>query len=207
MIRSLISFLLLVVIVNGTITTVTAVAQAKTLLVADVDDTIRVLHDKSLLKTLVNMLRENLLYPGLREQLWELIKVNPDTEVIYLTNAPSEFFRDIHLHLLQTNDFPPGVYIQRSLSNSSDDFKMKKILRFVKKSGADHVILIGDNVQRDPITYGVVTDILHHWKIQVKVYIHKLPFGRTPIRRDQTAYTVSNGVFQRGAFCSPLFVN
>jgi hypothetical protein len=56
------------------------------------------------------------------------------------------------------------------------------------------MILIGDNIQRDPIIYGLIYDLYTPKGIKIKTFIHALPFGSTPIRNDQLSYTKADQI-------------
>lgn len=150
---------------------------AKTLIISDVDDTLKVVRTGNPLDTIGNAFNEHWAYPGMSEKYWELLEQIKDSEIVYLTNAPEKYLSRTHLQFLKNNHFPNGTYLPRPDDVSTESFKFHQINRLIKLTSPDRLILIGDNIERDPIIYNLVYQLYHQKGIKIDTFIHKLSFG------------------------------
>ncbi len=106
------------------------------------------------------------------QNLFELIKASdPQTQVVYLSNAIHMFSYDSHAELLENGDFPQGELILRT--NPWDRFHKIKTLRlWMQNEKPDRVILFGDNGEQDPEIYEQIKK--EYPKIQFIVFIRQM---------------------------------
>ncbi len=179
--------------IKGTLTLVLflpSLTKAKALLISDVDDTIKVVRTGNPLETAINAFDEYWAYPRMSQKYTEILTSLADSEIVYLTNAPSRYLARTHLNFLRNNSFPHGEYLPRPDDVSTEIFKFHTINQLIKAKKPDILILIGDNVERDPIIYAL-TEELHSKNIKIKTFIRALPFGTTPLQKKQIPFITS----------------
>lgn len=129
---------------------------ASTLIVTDIDDTIKdtqVLHKKALAKKAP---RINLPFKGMSELYHHLVneEKNKETTVhmVYLSNAPEKGFGKLHRSFLRVNNFPAGTaYLRRNVFDQNHKFNtLDHLLKTLRPT---RVILIGDNGEKDALVY------------------------------------------------------
>jgi hypothetical protein len=143
--------------------------QAKTILISDIDDTIKNSHvlDKSdatfgaiYVENLV--LGMNLVYDAMKDK-------DPSIKIFYVTNALKSIMEVSHRKFLALNKFPAGsVRLRESLFQK--DFKITEIRKILEVEHPDTVILTGDNGERDVFVYEQMK--MEHPEIRFLTYIH-----------------------------------
>lgn len=129
---------------------------AQTLIVSDIDDTIKeteVLHKKAMAK---KALRIDLPFKGMSELYHHLVEeeVSRDekVQIVYLSNAPEKGFGKIHRNFIRYNNFPAGnAYLRRSFFDQNH--KYNSLDHLFKQLRPKRVILIGDNGEKDAKIY------------------------------------------------------
>ncbi|QDK37756.1 phosphatase domain-containing protein [Bdellovibrio sp. NC01] len=168
-------------------------AQAKTLVIADVDDTIKLADVQDLDDAAVYSFDENSRYLGMSELFALIQKDNADASFYYVTRAPAWWMQKTHLNFLRNGSFPAGVYIPRT-NYSSDEHKLRTITAIMNEQAPDKVIFFGDNTEADASVYEAIKNKYAPAGIQFFQYIRWVysTQGReqvgTPIYADQTGF-------------------
>lgn len=130
---------------------------AQTLLVSDVDDTIKLAYVQSTKDKIYFALDDTSRFMGMSE-LYRLIEQdNPDLQIAYLSRAPTWLMQKRHQSLLKKGAFPQGRYIGRE-SLSSDTHKVQALRSLIAEFQPKKVILLGDNGEADPVVYQQIAD-------------------------------------------------
>lgn len=132
---------------------------AKTLLVSDIDDTIKVSHILNLGGKVSRAADVTTPFRGMAE-LYRLIHY-AGADVTYLSNAPQEIagipaLELSHKTFLSLNAFPYGpVLLREDLREDlrDPDHKINELRRLMREERPDRIILVGDNGERDPEIY------------------------------------------------------
>jgi hypothetical protein len=146
-----------------------APAQAKTILISDIDDTIKNSHvlDKSDAlfnagKTANLVLGMNAVYRAVKAQ-------DASLKFFYVSNAPKAIMESRHRRFLSLNKFPAGSLRLRD-SLFQNDFKITEIRKILKMDRPDTVILSGDNGEKDIFVYAQMKK--EYPQIRFLTYIH-----------------------------------
>lgn len=132
-------------------------AQARTLLVSDVDDTIKLAHIKDLSEAARFAFDSKSRFLGMSE-LYHLIRQDdPEVEIVYLSRAPDWFMGRTHRKFLANGNFPEGEYINRT-NYDSDVHKIYTLREIMAKVRPDKVIFVGDNGEQDPEIYKQISE-------------------------------------------------
>lgn len=127
-------------------------AQARTLLVSDVDDTIKLAHVKDITSAMRYARDDESRFAGM-SSLYQLIdKDIPDLDIVYLSNAPNWLMGGVHRRFLANGKFPQGTYIPRT-DFDKDEHKLLHLHQLINDLKPDTVILLGDNGERDADFY------------------------------------------------------
>ncbi len=164
-------------------------AFAKTLVVSDIDDTLR--HTNrvygSYASQLHNIMRTDLGFSGMKELL---VTLDSKGATIYYLTAAVEPLIEFGEEFLEDNNFPQDShFIHRYWWEETEAFKVESILYLIEKEKPDQIILIGDNGEKDPAAYGQILARYPH----ARSYIHLLfkGGGAAPVPQDQFAYISS----------------
>lgn len=150
--------------------TFTQVAFSKTLIVSDIDDTLKNSHVLNTVDSVLNAYQTNRSYKGMPELFHALGRTFSDVEFVYLTNAVDYLMFDSHRIFLKENGYPEGkVYFRHSYHDK--DFKLKKLRSIMKDSNPDQIIFFGDNAERDIYFYD---QILKEFPIPSLTYIRTI---------------------------------
>ncbi len=164
-------------------------AHAKTLVVTDIDDTLRVTNRvyAPYAEQLQNILNLNLPFSGTKV----LMDVFHEKKAkIYYLTAGIEPITELSEAFLEYNRYPQSYrFLHKEVWQDTEDFKVSEILRLIKKEKPDTVILIGDNGEKDPAAYARVQAVYP----QVQVYMHYLyKYGTSvPVPETQVAYVTT----------------
>lgn len=137
--------------------------EAKTLVISDIDDTIKdseVLHK---LKAVAKAFQTDRPFKGMSE-LYNLMadefrEQNEEALFFYVSNAPDDILGITHNLFIINNNFPNGEVILRE-KLSEQNHKMKTIEALLLLHRPDRVIFIGDNGERDPEIYNQAVNTL-----------------------------------------------
>jgi hypothetical protein len=147
-----------------------------TLLVTDVDDTIKVANIASLSGAAIYSFDEQSRYAGMPELFRLLKKANPDLEVYYLSNAPTWYMQATHENFLGNGHFLKGTYIGRS-QYPSDTHKILSLREIIDQTSPDKVVFLGDNTEADPQVYAKIVGEYSSSNIQFYTFIRQVVAG------------------------------
>lgn len=126
--------------------------EARTLLVSDVDDTLKLAHVKDLTEAARFAFDSESRFTGM-SQLYHLIKKDqPDLEIYYLSRAPEWFMARTHRKFLANGQFPEGEYIGKT-DYASETHKLYKLREIMARVRPNKVIFVGDNGEHDAQVY------------------------------------------------------
>lgn len=126
-------------------------ALSKTVVVSDIDDTLKVSHVRDPKDLILNAFRTSNRFLGMSDLLHSLKKDN-NAEIVYLTNAPKNLMEWSHSKLLFDGKFPRGtIYLRDGLS--SDEHKVFTLRKIIKEKKPTRLILFGDNGEKDIYFY------------------------------------------------------
>jgi phosphatidate phosphatase APP1 len=147
------------------VTVCATIVFAKTLIVSDIDDTIKISNVNSIPGAIEYAPRTKSLFLGM-PSLYKFLGQNVDSafentvEFAYVSLAPKWLMEDLHRDFLRENHFPRGRLFLRELGDDTDDFKLKTIRKLLKKKknndSFDQVIFFGDNSEADAATYSQI---------------------------------------------------
>lgn len=158
--RSMIISIALLFIVNT--------AQARTLIVSDVDDTIKVTDVLSKPKMIINGLFSIKAFSGMSQLYQEFNK--KDTLFYYVSGGPT-IIGGLVKNFLMKNHFPQGQnLILKKGKISTYDHKLAAIRELIHKYNPDKIILIGDDSEMDPEVY----DTLSKERVIESIYIRAI---------------------------------
>lgn len=135
-------------------------ATAQTLLVSDLDDTIKVSYVLDPESAAANGAMIHNVFMGMPE-LYHAIAKTPDLAAIkYLSNAPRKLIGDLHQRFLDFNNFPEGELVTRSWMQifSGNAHKLRSLRAFIKKYNPRSMILVGDNGEADAQIYAEIRE-------------------------------------------------
>lgn len=128
---------------------------ARTLLVSDMDDTIKVSHVLDIDSALANARQTKNAFMGMPELYQALIKIPNATPMHYLSSAPQRIMEYYHRRFLSRNNFPSGkLVLNRKLIDH--EHKITSLRRMIEEYRPTKMILIGDNGERDTIVYAQI---------------------------------------------------
>ena len=148
---------------------------AKTFIISDIDDTLKVSHVLNTADAALNAFRTDIPFKGSPELFRFLEKEVKDSKFFYVTNAPKWLMKKSHTKFIRENAFPKGdIYLKSEYS--SEEHKIKTILKILKKETPTQLILIGDNGQEDIKFYDHIAREVERTypKMKVHQFIHVL---------------------------------
>lgn len=148
-------------------------AKSKILVVSDIDDTIKISHIHSKADSAANAFFNYKSFLGMPE-LYDLILQNSDTNIYYVSNAPSFLMHSNHAKFLKMFSYPQSINLITRGNSNDNQFKVKTILNLVQSEEPETLILIGDNGEADPQTINKVTESLKNSPTKVISFIHFL---------------------------------
>ncbi|MGZ3749420.1 MAG: phosphatase domain-containing protein [Pseudobdellovibrionaceae bacterium] len=142
---------------------------AKTILISDIDDTIKNSHVLNKADAVLNAGAIENLVLGMN-QAYAFVKLkDSDIHFFYITNAPKFFMEKSHRDFLALHRFPEGVVDLRE-NESQDDFKIVQIRKVLEEERPETVIFVGDNGEKDILVYSQMQK--EYPQISFFTYIH-----------------------------------
>lgn len=159
-------------------------AKMKTLVISDIDDTIKVSHILSTAGKVSRASDVTTPFAGMA-QLYHLImsENSQHNRMVYLSNAPEEIggipaLEISHRTFLSFNGFPHGeVELRESIFDQNH--KINEIRRLITEEEPELVILIGDNGERDPEVYHQAY-LEFSDKVRMLSFIHQMYSSEVP---------------------------
>lgn len=154
---------------------------SNTMIVSDIDDTIKWSHIRGLpFEVARDGLDYRLAFKGMPELYTSL--ADAGARFSYVTGAPDIIIDHLQADLIphkviSTNHFPNGDICLRGKGESTEDFKIAKITTIMRENADFDFMLIGDNGERDVETY---TRLRQDKEIGVRVkhiFIHTIYHG------------------------------
>lgn len=177
-------------------------AQAKTILISDMDDTIKISHvlDKS--EVTKNMGKIGNHFAGMGG-IYGLIKLeNPDVDFYYVSNAPPALMRKNHTNFLALNKFPVADDSLRMRPNPlNGNFKFENITSIINEQNPTTVIMVGDNGEHDTEIYAKVAKKYANTSIRFLQYLHTVYYTKASedpgknLENGQTAFVTAWDLF------------
>lgn len=127
-------------------------ADAKTLFISDIDDTIKNSHILAYTDFPFTAFSPENMVLGMNLVYTAVNAENADIQFFYITNAPESIMDGNHKSFLARHRFPKGnLRLRESLFQK--DFKAREIRSILKSELPDQVILLGDNGENDVFVY------------------------------------------------------
>lgn len=121
-------------------------ALAATILISDIDDTIKMTHVNS-----SDKYREGLRTDNPFHLMSDLYRSIP-AKFFYVSNAPESLAGGAHRGLLKQNNFPAGeVSLRDGIFSKAD--KLPRLRKILNQEKPSRVVLLGDDAEADPETY------------------------------------------------------
>lgn len=129
---------------------------AKTLIVSDVDDTIKVTDVLNKKNAIYNALFSKAAFSGMPELYRQL--ENSETLFFYISGSPKMIEEKVS-NFLDFNNFPQraNLILKQGISSPTYDFKVAAITKLIQAENPDKVILIGDDTEFDPEVYQTIS--------------------------------------------------
>lgn len=131
---------------------------AKTLIVSDIDDTVKMTDVLGSKKTIVfNGLFREKAFAGMSELYNQMVK--GDTSIYYVSGSP-KIIRTRVDEFLEENNFPQqeNLVLKDSIGEDTYEYKTSTIKKLIKELNPDKVILIGDDTEYDPQVYAHIKE-------------------------------------------------
>lgn len=130
-----------------------AAAQAKILVISDIDDTLKVSHVLSKTRAAVSALDDDSRFAGMSKLFRSIRDAHSDIEFHYVSLAPKLLMGEQHKDFLKENDFPITALHMNSGIKQDPQLKQKVIRQLLTEKQPELVIYFGDNGQFDTIVY------------------------------------------------------
>ena len=129
-------------------------AFSKTLIISDIDDTIKVTNVLSKTDSVINGIFSKKAFSGMSE-LYQVL--NKDNNIIYYVSGAPAILKEVVGGFLEFNNFPQSnKLILKNDSLSTYEYKVMNIRNLILKLKPDNIILIGDDTQFDPEVYQTI---------------------------------------------------
>lgn len=133
-----------------------APASAKTLLISDIDDTVKISYVFGTGRGVQYFRNTKARFAGMSE-LYNLIQGDQnDLRIYYVSAAPEYLMKNTHDRFLRHGGFPRGTYVGRT-DQPSETHKLVNIRAILKQEAPDRVVMIGDDGQADAAIYRAIS--------------------------------------------------
>jgi hypothetical protein len=164
----------------------TVSAEAKVLVISDIDDTLKVSHILSKSRSTSSAFDDDSKFVGMAEIFQELQASYYDIEFHYVSLAPKFLMGHQHREFLEENNFPVTELHMNSGIKQDPDLKQKVIRMLLLEKAPELVLYFGDNGQFDTIVYDQMTHEFSH--IPAVTYIRE-----AYSRRGESQHPTLNG--------------
>lgn len=146
-----------------------SVLQAKTVVISDIDDTLKMSHVTSIRGMAGRAFLTGITFKGMPELLREIAKVKDVEGFYYLSAAPAFLMKKSHQKFLTENNYPMGTMILRD-DEPKATHKLVNIRKILNKENPDQVIMLGDNGEQDSDIYKTISEEFP--RVQFHTFIH-----------------------------------
>lgn len=156
----------------------TAPVYSKTLIISDIDDTLKASHVRSLVDVVRNSMNTSIAFDGMSELFNFFSSEIEESSFYYVSNAPKWAMELSHSTLLHFNRFPQGqVYLRDYFA--SNEHKFVIITQLIELHRPDKVVLFGDNGESDILYYDEVSRWVKKYFPQIELvqFIHHIYEG------------------------------
>lgn len=179
-------------------------ASAKVLVVADIDDTLKVTNVRSVWGSASSFFDDTSRFAGMADLFNALKDSHAEIEFHYVSLAPEALMSERHQEFLEENNFPITALHTNPGLTQDPQLKQKVIRQLVKETQPELIIYFGDNGQFDPLVYSQMAREFPH--IPYITYIHEVYSHSTedinPTQANQvgfvTAMEVTLDLIQKG---------
>jgi hypothetical protein len=159
-------------------------AQAKTLVISDIDDTLKISHVLNLGDALSNAYRTKNVFNDMAKVFHSIAK-SDETVFGYVSNAPHFALYKSHKKLLTGESFPRGTLHLHKLKTKKEEHKIKAISQLIDAHRPDKILLFGDNGEKDIHFYREVKK--KYPGVEAKVFIRHV-YDENKISYQQDEY-------------------
>lgn len=124
---------------------------SQTLIVSDIDDTIKNANIRGKYRRVIRAFATKPVFKGMAPLYHEMVNNIKDAKLIYLTNAPKKLMTKSHTKFLKRHGFPKAPVLFRV--GDSETFKPQTLRKLMAEHSPKRVILIGDNGENDSRFY------------------------------------------------------
>ncbi|MNL07741.1 hypothetical protein D3C87_1284290 [compost metagenome] len=157
---------------------------AKTILISDIDDTIKLSHILDKTDAFWNVFRTENVYLGMNTAYKLLKEQDKSIEFFYVSNGPKAGVGPLHDEFLDDNKFPdkdnafyrkfgypdpnnPG----KKILGLDPNHKVNVISEIIESTKPDLVILVGDNGEQDPFKYDTIVNKYPNTKFLSQIHM------------------------------------
>lgn len=155
-----------------------------TLVIVDIDDTLKESHVASTSAALLNAFRTDIPFWQM-SSLLNALKAN-GARIAYVSTAPRTPMESYHRAFLDQNNFPVGDVFLPTIGNRKN-YKLRTIREILSLDQPDTLIFFGDNGQEDPAIYGTIEAENPSTKVMTFIrwvykdwttgpFVHQIPF-------------------------------
>lgn len=139
---------------------ITSSVYSRTLLISDVDDTIKVSYVLDHDSVIANVPMVRNVFMGMPELYHDIAKIPSLSAIKYLSNAPRGVVANLHKRFLRINNFPHGDLVPRRLRDTTtgNNHKLNSIRGFINQYRPEALLLIGDNGEADAEIYATIRE-------------------------------------------------
>lgn len=135
------------------------------LVISDIDDTLKVSGSGHFSQTISRLNKTKAQFKGMKTLLWGLNNVG--YTISYVTAAKELISGRYHRNFL--SDFPKGNLYFKSFFESTERYKISRIIREIEAHNPKKVILLGDNHSKDAKAYNYIANTYGH--IEFAIFI------------------------------------
>lgn len=126
------------------------VLQAKTIVISDIDDTLKRVHVRSTSRKLASFFDTKSKFLGMSDLYQHLNQAGKPPAFFYVSGAVEFTMKKQHKAFLKKSGFPAGeIYLRESLSEKTPVFKVRKITEIINSTRPQTLVFFGDNGEKD----------------------------------------------------------
>ncbi|MFM6927557.1 MAG: phosphatase domain-containing protein [Bdellovibrio sp.] len=129
-----------------------AKAETDTVLISDIDDTLKVQYVLDLSEAAKYVIDDRTRFMGMNSLYQAIAHDNPEMKFYYVSKAPEWLMGRTHRSFLAKGEFPKGDYHPRT-EYPAETHKIQTISKIIESEKPLNVILVGDNGEADSKVY------------------------------------------------------